>query len=148
MFFGLFVWDHMALLSLTGTTEEHIRGCLAQETTWTVILYTQHSSVLRCSDNRMTEKYQGNISFAQQFFSFMIVQPYIRPGSHCALKLDFGPNWIWFHVASTAQIPFFQEGIKPLLEVVSIQIQIQFNTWLSSRQMLITRRSARSAFIL
>lgn len=89
----LFVWHHMALLSLTGTTEEHIRGCLAQETTWTIILYSQHSNVLRCSDDRMTEKYQGYISFAQHF-PFMIVQRCLRLGSHCGLKLDFGPDWI------------------------------------------------------
>lgn len=48
------------LLPSPGTTEEHLSGCLAQETSWTVILYSQHSSVLRCSDNRMTEKFQGS----------------------------------------------------------------------------------------
>lgn len=43
----------------TGVTEEHVTGCLNQQTTWTVILYTEHRSSHRCVNNRMTEKYQG-----------------------------------------------------------------------------------------
>lgn len=42
-----------------GETEEHIQGCLFRETTWTVILYSEHSSATRCRNNRMTEKYSG-----------------------------------------------------------------------------------------
>lgn len=45
--------------SQTGQTEEHTMGCLGRETTWTIILYTEHSSVTRCHDNRMTQKYEG-----------------------------------------------------------------------------------------
>uniref|UniRef100_A0A674NEW6 Complement component 6, duplicate 1 n=2 Tax=Takifugu rubripes TaxID=31033 RepID=A0A674NEW6_TAKRU len=59
-------------LKSSGTTEEHIRGCLAQETTWTIILYSQHSSVRRCSDDRMTEKYQGSyIQAAEKSYSMV-----------------------------------------------------------------------------
>ncbi|CAF88385.1 unnamed protein product, partial [Tetraodon nigroviridis] len=57
---------------IAGTTEEHLSGCLAQETSWTVILYSQHSSVLRCSDNRMTEKFQGSyIQAAEKSYSLV-----------------------------------------------------------------------------
>lgn len=42
-----------------GETEEHTKDCLNRDTAWTAILYTQYSSVTRCSDNRMTEKYHG-----------------------------------------------------------------------------------------
>uniref|UniRef100_A0AAQ5Y1K9 Complement component 6 n=1 Tax=Amphiprion ocellaris TaxID=80972 RepID=A0AAQ5Y1K9_AMPOC len=45
-------------LKSSGETEERIKGCLSRETTWTIILYSEHSSVTRCSDNRMTQKYQ------------------------------------------------------------------------------------------
>lgn len=102
----------VALLPLTGTTEEHIRGCLAQETKWTVILYSQHSNVLRCSDNQMTEKYQGYI---KPCFTSVIVQLYLRFCSHCSLKSDSCPNWIVsgleemsFHVMTTAQMQLSQ----------------------------------------
>lgn len=47
------------LFSPKDQTEEHIKGCLARETAWTIILYSEHSRVSRCSDNRMTQKYQG-----------------------------------------------------------------------------------------
>lgn len=46
--------------SLTGETVEHLTSCVGRETTWSIILYTEHSSVSRCNDNRMTQKYQGN----------------------------------------------------------------------------------------
>uniref|UniRef100_A0A667XBJ2 Complement component 6, duplicate 2 n=2 Tax=Myripristis murdjan TaxID=586833 RepID=A0A667XBJ2_9TELE len=44
----------------SGETEEHITGCLGRETSWSILLYTEHSSVTRCSDNRMTQKFQGS----------------------------------------------------------------------------------------
>ncbi|XP_031711545.1 complement component C6 [Anarrhichthys ocellatus] len=57
-------------LSSSGETEEHIKDCLGREIAWTVILYTQYSSVTRCTDNRMTEKYQGSyIQTAEKSFS-------------------------------------------------------------------------------
>ncbi|XP_075935885.1 complement component C6 [Anarhichas minor] len=57
-------------LSSSGETEEHITNCLGREIAWTVILYTQYSSVTRCTDNRMTEKYQGSyIQTAEKSFS-------------------------------------------------------------------------------
>uniref|UniRef100_A0AAQ4NRF8 Complement component 6, duplicate 2 n=1 Tax=Gasterosteus aculeatus aculeatus TaxID=481459 RepID=A0AAQ4NRF8_GASAC len=44
--------------------------CLNRDTAWTAILYTQYSSVTRCSDNRMTEKYHGSyIEAAEKSFS-------------------------------------------------------------------------------
>lgn len=52
-----------ASLDSTGETLEHVTGCLSSETTFSVILYTQHSSVRRCRDNKMTEKYQGLCSY-------------------------------------------------------------------------------------
>ncbi|XP_076613704.1 complement component C6 [Chaetodon auriga] len=59
-------------LTSSAQTEEHIKGCLARETTWTIILYTQHSSVTRCSDNRMTQKYEGSfIQAAEKSFSMV-----------------------------------------------------------------------------
>lgn len=81
----------------------------------------------------------------------MMVQPYLRPGSHSGLKLDqtgSSLEKIWFYVASTAQIPFFQEGIKPLLEVVSNQIQIQFNTCDFSVDVSVCLSSQHSASLL
>uniref|UniRef100_A0A096MB53 Complement C6 n=1 Tax=Poecilia formosa TaxID=48698 RepID=A0A096MB53_POEFO len=41
-----------------GETEETINGCLSRDTSWTIILYSESSSVTRCTNNRMTEKYQ------------------------------------------------------------------------------------------
>lgn len=46
-----------------GETEEHISGCLARDTTWTIILYTEHSSVSRCRNDKMTQKYQGDMKY-------------------------------------------------------------------------------------
>lgn len=45
----------------TGVTDEQAASCLSKDTTFSVILYTQHSSVKRCSDDKMTQKYQGYI---------------------------------------------------------------------------------------
>lgn len=71
--------------SPTGQTEEHIRDCLGKETTWTIILYTEHRSVTRCSDNRMTQKYQGFCGF------------WNLPGSTPSLfpTLLFMAFWVW-----------------------------------------------------
>nr|AXB74598.1 complement component 6 [Planiliza haematocheilus] len=54
----------------SGVTEEHFKGCLSRDTTWTVILYTEHRSVTRCHDDRMTEKYEGSyIKASEKSFS-------------------------------------------------------------------------------
>ncbi|XP_069017032.1 complement component C6 [Embiotoca jacksoni] len=59
-------------LTSSGETEERVKGCLSRETTWSVILYTEHSSVTRCSDNRMTQTYQGSyIQAAEKSFSLV-----------------------------------------------------------------------------
>uniref|UniRef100_A0A3Q1EY41 Complement component C6-like n=1 Tax=Acanthochromis polyacanthus TaxID=80966 RepID=A0A3Q1EY41_9TELE len=52
-------------LKSSGTTAKSVSSsCLNQETTWSVIVYTTHSSVSRCADNTMTKKYQGKTSFS------------------------------------------------------------------------------------
>ncbi|XP_012732976.2 complement component C6 [Fundulus heteroclitus] len=57
-------------LKSSGETEEHIKGCLRRDTGWTVILYTEYSSVSRCTNNRMTEKYHGSyIQASEKSFS-------------------------------------------------------------------------------
>uniref|UniRef100_A0A672JR31 Complement component 6 n=1 Tax=Salarias fasciatus TaxID=181472 RepID=A0A672JR31_SALFA len=59
-------------MTTSGETEEHVKGCLSKETTWTVILYTEHSSVQRCGDNRMTERYHGSyVQAAEKSFSMV-----------------------------------------------------------------------------
>nr|XP_046230774.1 complement component C6-like [Scatophagus argus] len=59
-------------LTSSGQTEEHITGCLRRDTTWSIILYSEHSSVTRCSDDRMTEKYHGSyIQAAEKSFSMV-----------------------------------------------------------------------------
>ncbi|XP_050928728.1 complement component C6 isoform X2 [Lates calcarifer] len=59
-------------LKSSGQTEEHVKGCLNSETTWSIILYTEHSRVSRCSDNKMTEKYEGSfIKAAEKSFSLV-----------------------------------------------------------------------------
>lgn len=63
-----------ALLDSTGETLEHVTGCLSTETTFSVILYTQHSSVRRCRDNKMTEKYQGLFSHELFLLCLYILQ--------------------------------------------------------------------------
>lgn len=47
-------------LKSTVQTEEQTNSCLARELAWTVILYTEYRRVNRCTDNRMTEKYEGS----------------------------------------------------------------------------------------
>ncbi|KAM4528422.1 complement component C6 isoform 1-T3 [Odontesthes bonariensis] len=56
----------------SGETEEHVSGCLNRDTTFTVILYSQHSSVSRCTNNKMTEKYEGSyIQASEKSFSMV-----------------------------------------------------------------------------
>lgn len=57
-------------LTTSGDTEERVEGCLSKDTAWTVILYSEISSVTRCNNNKMTEKYQGSyIQSAEKSFS-------------------------------------------------------------------------------
>ncbi|KAF7655351.1 hypothetical protein LDENG_00057380 [Lucifuga dentata] len=59
-------------LTSSGVTEQHVKGCLTSETSWTVILYTEIHSSHRCSDDRMTQKYQGSyIQAAEKSFSMV-----------------------------------------------------------------------------
>ncbi|KAM3599925.1 uncharacterized protein V6R79_013879 [Siganus canaliculatus] len=59
-------------LTSSGETVDTVVGCLSHETTWTVILYTEHRSVTRCTDNKMTQKYQGSyIQAAEKSFSMV-----------------------------------------------------------------------------
>ncbi|XP_059213661.1 complement component C6 [Centropristis striata] len=59
-------------LRTTGETEEQFKSCMGKETTWSIILYTEHSSVTRCKDNRMTEKYEGSyIQSSEKSFSMV-----------------------------------------------------------------------------
>ncbi|XP_014857357.1 PREDICTED: complement component C6 [Poecilia mexicana] len=56
----------------SGETEETINGCLSRDTSWTIILYSESSSVTRCTNNRMTEKYQGSfIQASEKSFSMV-----------------------------------------------------------------------------
>lgn len=59
-------------LSSSSLTEEQVKSCLSRDSTWTVILYTEHRSVSRCNDNRMTEKYEGSfIQASEKSFSMV-----------------------------------------------------------------------------
>ncbi|XP_024918549.1 complement component C6 [Cynoglossus semilaevis] len=59
-------------LKTSGETEDHFKGCLGRETTWSIILYTEHSSVTRCTDTTTTEKYKGSyIQAAEKSFSMV-----------------------------------------------------------------------------
>lgn len=59
-------------LKSSGETEEHIVGCLNRELTWSVILYTEHSRVSRCTDSRMTQKFQGSyVQASEKSFSLV-----------------------------------------------------------------------------
>lgn len=76
-----------------GESNERISGCLSRETGWTVILYSESSSVSRCTNNRMTEKYQGLFWLAagNKFSKFLytpmgyslwsLLPPFSGPGS-------------------------------------------------------------------
>ncbi|KAM9841146.1 complement component C6 [Aulostomus maculatus] len=58
------------VLTSSGETQEHIEGCLARETSWSIILYTEVRYSSRCTDNTMTQKYQGSyIQAAERSFS-------------------------------------------------------------------------------
>ncbi|XP_058473381.1 complement component C6 isoform X2 [Solea solea] len=57
-------------INTSGESEEQFKGCLSRETTWTIILYTEHKSVTRCTNTRTTEKYKGSyIQAAEKSFS-------------------------------------------------------------------------------
>nr|XP_057920643.1 complement component C6 isoform X1 [Doryrhamphus excisus] len=57
-------------LTSSGETEDHVKGCLGRETSWTVVLSSQQRDVPMCSDNKMTQKYQGSyIQAAEKSFS-------------------------------------------------------------------------------
>ncbi|XP_074546866.1 complement component C6 [Halichoeres trimaculatus] len=59
-------------LQSSGETEEHFSGCLSRELAWTCILYTEYSGTTRCSDNRMTQKYQGSyVQSSEKSFSMV-----------------------------------------------------------------------------
>ncbi|XP_033502624.2 complement component C6 isoform X2 [Epinephelus lanceolatus] len=59
-------------LKSSGQTTEHVVGCLSQETSWSVIFYSEHSRVHRCGDNKMTQKYEGSyIKAAEKSFSMV-----------------------------------------------------------------------------
>ncbi|XP_038136581.1 complement component C6 isoform X1 [Cyprinodon tularosa] len=59
-------------LKSSGDSDERISGCLSRETGWTVILYSEYSSMSRCTNNRMTEKYQGSfIQASEKSFSMV-----------------------------------------------------------------------------
>ncbi|XP_075993065.1 complement component C6 [Genypterus blacodes] len=59
-------------LKSKGVTDEHVKGCLSSVTAFTVILYTEYRNTHRCSDDRMTENYQGSyIQAAEKSFSLV-----------------------------------------------------------------------------
>ncbi|XP_063334981.1 complement component C6 [Pelmatolapia mariae] len=59
-------------LKSSGVTEESAIDCLGRETTWTIILYTEHRRENRCSDNRMTQKYEGSyVQASEKSFSMV-----------------------------------------------------------------------------
>ncbi|XP_026195643.1 complement component C6 [Anabas testudineus] len=67
----LYQYNRQEIIS-SGVTEEHMSSCLGKDTTWTIILYTEHSSVTRCSNDRMTQKYQGSyIQASEKSFSMV-----------------------------------------------------------------------------
>uniref|UniRef100_A0A669CJW5 Complement component 6, duplicate 1 n=1 Tax=Oreochromis niloticus TaxID=8128 RepID=A0A669CJW5_ORENI len=59
-------------LKSSGVTEESVIDCLGRETTWTIILYTEHRRENRCSNNRMTQKYEGSyVQASEKSFSMV-----------------------------------------------------------------------------
>ncbi|CAN9504791.1 unnamed protein product [Ophioblennius macclurei] len=93
-------------LTTSGETEEHVKGCLRQESTWTVILYTEHSNVQRCGDNKMTEKYRGSyIQAAEKSFS-MVKGGRAREAGALA----------WEREGSTPDKPAFKNWAKSVLD--------------------------------
>ncbi|KAI3361633.1 hypothetical protein L3Q82_002003 [Scortum barcoo] len=57
----------------SGQTEQHFADCLQRDSTWTIILYTEVRRVHRCTDTRITEKYEGSYIKASEK-SFSMVQ--------------------------------------------------------------------------
>ncbi|XP_077442246.1 complement component C6 isoform X2 [Vanacampus margaritifer] len=56
-------------LTSSGESEEHVKGCLARETKWTIVL-AQQRALPMCSDNKMTQKYDGSyIQAAEKSYS-------------------------------------------------------------------------------
>uniref|UniRef100_A0A665WPL3 Complement component 6 n=1 Tax=Echeneis naucrates TaxID=173247 RepID=A0A665WPL3_ECHNA len=61
-----------AELKSSGLTEKESSSCLHDETFFTVILYTESSSVHRCRNTKITEKYQGSfIQASEKSFSMV-----------------------------------------------------------------------------
>ncbi|KAM3874391.1 complement component C6 [Diretmus argenteus] len=59
-------------LTSSGETVEHTKGCLARETAWTIIIYSEHSSATRCTDTTITQTYKGSyIQAAEKSFSMV-----------------------------------------------------------------------------
>ncbi|KAL0965427.1 hypothetical protein UPYG_G00281160 [Umbra pygmaea] len=59
-------------LKNSGSTEEHTKGCLRSESTMFILIYAQSSNAQRCSDNSMTEKYEGSfIQSSEKSFSMV-----------------------------------------------------------------------------
>ncbi|XP_034047517.1 complement component C6 [Thalassophryne amazonica] len=59
-------------LTSSGETEDHVSGCLLQETSWSIVLYTHHPRTSKCTTEKMTQKYQGSyIQAAEKSFSMV-----------------------------------------------------------------------------
>lgn len=59
-------------LSSSGQEDQHFADCLRRDSTWTIILYTEVRRVNRCSDTRITEKYEGShIKASEKSFSMV-----------------------------------------------------------------------------
>uniref|UniRef100_A0A8C7LJS5 Complement component 6, duplicate 2 n=1 Tax=Oncorhynchus kisutch TaxID=8019 RepID=A0A8C7LJS5_ONCKI len=59
-------------LKNSGLTEEHTKGCLKSESSMSIIIYSQSSNVVRCSDNTMTQKHEGSfVQSSEKFFSMV-----------------------------------------------------------------------------
>nr|AIN76757.1 complement component 6 [Oplegnathus fasciatus] len=93
-------------LRSSGETEEHVTGCLARDLTWTVILYTERRSVTRCTNNRMTERYEGSyVKAAEKSFS-MVKGGRIREAAALA----------WERRGSTPDQTSFKNWAKSILD--------------------------------
>uniref|UniRef100_A0A8C7V4R0 Complement component 6, duplicate 1 n=1 Tax=Oncorhynchus mykiss TaxID=8022 RepID=A0A8C7V4R0_ONCMY len=59
-------------LKNSGLTEEHTKGCLKSESSMFIIIYSQSSNVVRCSDNTMTQKHEGSfVQSSEKSFSMV-----------------------------------------------------------------------------
>uniref|UniRef100_A0A8C7YVK8 Complement component 6, duplicate 1 n=1 Tax=Oryzias sinensis TaxID=183150 RepID=A0A8C7YVK8_9TELE len=117
----LYQYSRQELIT-SGETEEHVQGCLFKETTWTVILYTEHSSVTRCRNNQMTEKYSGSyIQSSEKSFS-MVKGGQAREAAALAWERQ-GPapdrtsykNWAKSVLHNPAVVDY---KLRPLIELV------------------------------